>query len=85
MNQCPLKVDIGRVDVAIARDDDYANQITLLLARIINAVFAGGQESCSDLAESIGEWRRYLPFDAYHESDRGVFPKVQMIQDCHGE
>ena len=84
MNRCPLKVEIGRVDIALVRDDDYANQITLLLARVINAVFSGGKELLRDLHSLIEEWYTILPFRAYHNSDRGGFPKVQMIQNCHG-
>ena len=85
MNQCPLKVDVGRLNVELIRDDDFANQITLLLARVINAVFAGRHELLEDSQTAIEDWHDHLPFHAYHESEGEVFPRIQMIQDCQGE
>lgn len=85
INECPLKVDIGRIHVELRRDDDYANQITLILTRVINAAFVTSQEIPEELRVALQGWRSQLPFHAYHESDGGVFPRIQMVQDCHGE
>ncbi len=85
INECPLKVDVGRVKLELSRDDDYANQITLLLTRVINAVFVGREEFPGELKVALVDWRNHLPFQAYHESDEGVFPRIQMVHDSHGK
>jgi hypothetical protein len=85
INECPLKVDVGEVNIELTRDDDHANRITLLLARLINTAFKPPRGALGELPQAIEYWYSQLPFRAYHESDGGTFPRVQMIQDCHGE
>ncbi|KAL2433476.1 hypothetical protein ABEF95_003337 [Exophiala dermatitidis] len=76
VNQCPLKIDLGNVDINPSRDDDYANQATLLLARIINAVFLDQHAVVEELQEALESWKSSLPFRPYHQSHGGVFPKI---------
>ncbi|KAJ9601927.1 hypothetical protein H2200_013597 [Cladophialophora chaetospira] len=85
INECPLKVDVGQVDLDLGRDDDHANQITLLLASLINAESADSGGPLGELRMAIEHWRSHLPFQAYHESDGGTFPRIQMVQECHGK
>ncbi|KIW23954.1 uncharacterized protein PV07_09700 [Cladophialophora immunda] len=83
INRCPLKIEVGAIDIELCRDDDYANQITILLARVINAAFADGSELLVDLQSAISAWNLSVPFQPYHESHEGVLPKIQMVEDCH--
>ncbi|KAJ4676159.1 hypothetical protein HRR93_004058 [Exophiala dermatitidis] len=82
VNGCPLKIDMGNVDINPSRDDDYANQATLLLARIINAVFLDQHAVVEQLREALESWKSSLPFRPYHQSDGVVFPKICFIRDC---
>ncbi|KAH0839275.1 C6 transcription factor [Fonsecaea pedrosoi] len=83
INRCPLKIEVGAIDIELHRDDNYANQITILLARVINAVFAGGSDLLVGLQSAVSAWNSSIPFKPYHESHQGVFPKIQMFEDCH--
>ncbi|OAL26837.1 hypothetical protein AYO22_04004 [Fonsecaea multimorphosa] len=83
INGCPLKIEVGAIDIELRRDDDYANQITILLARVINSAFAGGAELLVDLQSAISAWRLSVPFQPYHQSHEGALPKIQMVEDCH--
>ncbi|KIW93781.1 uncharacterized protein Z519_05096 [Cladophialophora bantiana CBS 173.52] len=83
INRCPLKIEVGALDIVLRRDDDYANQITLLLARVINAAFADGSNLLVELQSAVSDWNLSVPFQPYHESHGGVFPKIQMVEDCH--
>ncbi|OAL34976.1 hypothetical protein AYO20_05691 [Fonsecaea nubica] len=85
INRCPLKIEVGAIDIELHRNDDYANQITILLARVINAVFAGDSDLFVGLQSAVSAWNSAVPFKPYHEYHQGVFPKIQMVEDCHGE
>ena len=85
INEYPLKIHVGAVDLTPYRDDDYGNQMTLLLARIVNAAFLDNYVVVEGLREAVVRWHSSLPFQSYYECDEGwAFPKIRMIQDCHG-
>ncbi|KEF52445.1 uncharacterized protein A1O9_11686 [Exophiala aquamarina CBS 119918] len=85
INRYPLKTNIGSVRIGVYRDDDYASQITLLLARVINKVFLDIEDDGVTLRKELSEWRSSLPFEPYHETsqDEG-FPRILMIHVCQG-
>ncbi|KAG9775406.1 hypothetical protein KCU88_g5106, partial [Aureobasidium melanogenum] len=67
---------LGNVDINPSRDDDYPNQASLLLARIIDAVFLHQHAVVEQLREALESWKSSLPFRPYHQSDGVVFPKI---------
>jgi hypothetical protein len=85
INEYPLKTDIGSVSIDAYRDDDYANQITLLLARVVNTVFLDIEDDDSSLRREVSQWRSNLPFEPYYEtSQEEGFPRILMIHCCQG-
>ncbi|KAJ9494375.1 hypothetical protein H2202_010158 [Exophiala xenobiotica] len=83
INECPLKIELGEVNVEPRRDDDYASQITLLLGRLINAAFAKEQLTVERLRQAVSHWYSTCPFRPYHESHGSGFPRIRMLQNCH--
>jgi len=85
INGCPLKTDIGSVEIGAYRDDDYASQITLLLARVINTVFLDIEDHGFTLHREVSQWRSSLPFEPYYEtSQEEGFPRILMAHVCQG-
>ncbi|KAK5048681.1 hypothetical protein LTR84_005772 [Exophiala bonariae] len=84
INEYPLKTNIGNVRLIASRDDDYANQITLLLARVINTVFLDGEDDGFRLDSEVKQWHASLPFQPYHEmsQDQG-FSRILFLHNSH--
>jgi hypothetical protein len=78
-SDCPLKVSMDQVCLLEAHDDEFANHMTLLLARTVN-VFYGKDED--DVLPEIHAWRRRFTRQPFSRTQGKVFPVVKMLKDC---
>lgn len=77
--ECPLKIQIEQVFVQAVADDEFANSITLLLGRTVNAFF--GQEPI-DMLPEIDEWRSRFRKEPFSRIEGGAFPATKWLKDC---
>jgi hypothetical protein len=78
--ECPLKIQIDQVFVQAFADDEFANSMTILLGRTVNAFF--NNESAFDILPEIREWRTKFEREPFSRIEGGVFPAPKMLKDC---
>lgn len=90
MEQCQLKMSLEHIaQETLSTDQDQLNAISLLLGRIINAVYTDHQreQRWGSLSHAVGMWYDALPtrFQPFSRAEGcGILPSIWMFQDCHG-
>ena len=78
-SDCPLKVQMDQVCLLERLDDEYANNISLLLGRTVNVFF--GSET-HDVLPEIHAWRKRFVREPFSRVEGDDFPIVKMAKDC---
>ncbi len=78
-SDCPLKVHMDQVCLLERLDDEYANNISLLLGRTVN-VFFGNQTD--DVLPEIHAWRKRFIREPFSRVEGEIFPIIKMAKDC---
>lgn len=86
-----MRVEEGLMQISQDVDEDFANTISIILAKIVNAAFGGsswtGLLSRKFTAE-VDAWRDQLPSHIwpYTRAERpsSVFLAIRHFRDCHG-
>lgn len=80
--KCPLKVDFEVYSDQPETDEEHANHMTLLLAKIINSYYKT-RSHLPKLHAIVEQWKQKCPFDSFSKGgDKpGTFPSIRMLKD----
>ena len=86
-----MRVEEGLVQPAHGVDEDFANTISIILAKIVNATFDGSNwtdQLSRKLTAEVDAWKDQLPSHIlpYIRTERSssIFPAIRHFRDCHG-
>ncbi|KAF7187094.1 hypothetical protein HII31_11571 [Pseudocercospora fuligena] len=93
MFSCCLKIEPETLlrEHTASTDQDYLNQISLLLGRTINEVFSdeASEVQILELERELSHWKKSLPsnvrpyLDSTEIAVPGSFPKIYMLSESH--